>query len=246
MNLHSKYVRIIFAWFNSERCRLGIVVQPLPYDLNALEPFISTQTMEVHYKKHYKGYVNKLNELINNTAYDKLTLEQIILKSAAKSNNETDVKIFNNASQAWNHTFYWNCMSSSHNQMPAKEVDKTLSQHFKSKVDFINEFNSAAMNLFGSGWVWLVKNQNGSLEIFKGKNADNPLVYGKIPILNCDVWEHAYYLDYKNDRKTYLQKFWNLVDWEFVKNCLSKSEEISDKMSSVNVNQMEVKGGTRR
>ncbi|MDZ4663075.1 MAG: superoxide dismutase [Pseudomonadota bacterium] len=202
---------------------MPIQLSPLPYDFDALEPYISSQTTKFHYKKHHKNYVDKVNKLVRGTPYAKLSLVEIILKTANMKNSDKEKKIFDNASQTWNHTFFWNCLSSDHNQKPSKRLTKVLSENFGSAKQFVDEFSLEASELFGSGWTWLVKNPDQSLEIFSSSNAENPLVYGKIPLLACDVWEHAYYLDYKNDRKTYIQNFWQVVDWSFVEKCLAKA-----------------------
>lgn len=188
---------------------------------------MSADTLNTHYNKHHKGYVDKLNELIRNTPYANMSLEEIILKSDDNLESENEKKIFNNSSQHWNHTFFWNCLNEASDQKPSKALGKLLDKNFSDKDKFVEQFSQQAVDLFGSGWTWLVKNQDASLEIFSGSNAESPLVYGKIPLLTCDVWEHAYYLDYKSERKTYLKKFWQLVNWDFVEQCLENSESVS-------------------
>lgn len=203
---------------------MAIQQQPLPYDLDALEPYISAETLNVHYHGHHKIYVDKLNKLIENTPYAKLTLEQIVLKCAPKiafdNVDDREKNIFNNASQAWNHAFFWNCLSGNPKQKPAKILTEALIKNFGSKDKFIEQFSRKATDLFGSGWVWLAKTKNNKLEIFAGSNADSPLVHGWTPLLACDVWEHAYYIDYKNERQTYIKKYWEVVSWGFVEKCL--------------------------
>lgn len=195
----------------------------LPYNYDALEPYISSDTLKLHYKRHHKSYVDKLNELVVGTKYANLSLEQIILTSSREPVLETVKKIFNNANQIWNHTFFWNCMSREHGQQPSKLMSQILIENFSSVEKFMNEFEKSCIELFGSGWVWLVKNRNDKLEIFKSDNSVSPLVFGMTPLLACDVWEHAYYLDYKNDRKAYVQRFWNLVNWSFVEQNMTKN-----------------------
>ena len=180
----------------------------LPYALNALEPYISQETLEYHYGKHHQAYVNKLNGLIAGTAFEELPLEEIILKSEGG--------IFNNAAQVWNHTFYWHCMAPESGGPPFDELAAAIDQNFGSYVKFKEEFTNAAISRFGSGWAWLVKDKKGKLEILSTSNAGNPMTEGKTPLLTCDVWEHAYYIDTRNDRPKYLNHFWHLLNWDFV------------------------------
>ena len=180
----------------------------LPYPLNALEPYISQETLEYHHGKHHKAYVNKLNELIPNTEYAKMSLEEIVLKAPQGP-------IFNNAAQVWNHTFYWHCMKPKGGGKPSGELASAIEQAFESYEKFQKEFTEAGMTQFGSGWAWLVKNSQGKLEIVKTGNAGNPLTDKKTPILTCDVWEHAYYIDTRNDRGKYINNFWQIVNWDF-------------------------------
>ena len=187
----------------------------LHYALNALSPFISEETLKYHYGKHHKGYINKLNELIYGTKFAGEQLE-IILKTS-------DGKIFNNAAQAWNHSFYWNCLTPEKGQEPSKALLNEINKKFGSMSSFKQEFTQKASDLFGSGWAWLIKNKyDKSLEIITTNNADNPINKNKIPLLICDVWEHAYYIDYRNARAKYLKNFWNLVCWKFVSYSFSK------------------------
>lgn len=180
----------------------------LPYALNALEPHISKETLDFHYGKHHKTYVDKLNELVPGTPFAKASLEDII--------REAEGAIFNNGAQVWNHTFYWNCLSPNGGGEPSGGLMNELLSSFKSFRNFREQFEEAGKTLFGSGWIWLVKKKDGSLAIENSKDADNPLRHGQTPILTCDVWEHAYYIDYRNARDKYLTHFWNLVEWEFV------------------------------
>ena len=185
----------------------------LPYAQDALTPNISAETIEYHYGKHNKAYVDNLNKLIPGTEFEKLSLEDIVKKASGG--------IFNNAAQGWNHTFYWNCLSPKGGGSPAEDLARAINKTFVSFDQFKEKFTSAAVTLFGSGWAWLVKNQDGSLTIEAASNAGNPLKDGKTPLLTCDVWEHAYYIDYRNARAKYVQAFWELVNWEFVARNLS-------------------------
>jgi Fe-Mn family superoxide dismutase len=180
----------------------------LPYSLDALEPYISKDTLKYHHGKHHAGYVDKLNKAVENTEFSDKTLEQII--ATAQGN------IFNNAAQVWNHSFYWQCLRADSAIDPDGEIIQVIERDFGSLNDFKQRFTDAATSLFGSGWTWLVLNQEGKIEIENTENADTPLRRGQVPLLTCDVWEHAYYLDYKNARPDYLQAFWKLVNWDFV------------------------------
>lgn len=181
----------------------------LPYAKNALEPFISEETLHYHHDKHHQAYVNKLNELTKDNELADLSLEEVIKRSPPGP-------IFNNAAQVWNHTFYWNCMKPNGGGQPEGQLADTIRQYFGSFDAFQQKFNLAATGQFGSGWAWLVKNQQGGLEIFSTSNAGTPMTDGKHAILTCDVWEHAYYIDTRNDRAKYVENFWNVVNWDFV------------------------------
>ncbi|NCD42819.1 MAG: superoxide dismutase [Bacteroidia bacterium] len=180
----------------------------LPYAMDALEPHISKQTLEFHYGKHHQAYVNNLNQLVPGTEFEKATLEEIIKKAEGG--------IFNNGAQVWNHTFYWNCLSPNGGGVPTGKLAEAIDKKYGSFEAFKKEFTAASLTLFGSGWSWLVKDANGELEIIKAGNAGNPIRDGKTPLLTCDVWEHAYYLDRQNARPAYLTEFWELVDWKAV------------------------------
>jgi superoxide dismutase, Fe-Mn family len=181
---------------------------PLPYSLDALAPILSKETLEYHYGKHHKAYVDKLNELIPGTEFENLSLEEVIKKAQAGP-------IFNNAGQIWNHTFYWQSMTPerSKNKLSAN-LAAAIDQAFGSLEKFKEAFNKAAVAQFGSGWAWLIKDKAG-LAIQTTSNAITPFREGKTCLLTCDVWEHAYYIDYRNARPKYLEKFWELVNWEF-------------------------------
>lgn len=180
----------------------------LNYGLDALEPFISKQTMEFHYGKHHQAYVNNLNNLIVGTEFENATLEEIVLKSSAG--------IFNNAAQVWNHTFYFNQFSKDGCNEPRDEMKAAIEKAFGSFDAFKEQFTKASVTLFGSGWAWLVANSDGGLEIVQTSNAANPITQGKKPIMTCDVWEHAYYLDKQNLRPKYVEDFWQIVDWKII------------------------------
>ncbi len=180
----------------------------LPYAENALEPHISAETIQYHYGKHHATYVEKLNTLIKNTEFESSTLEEII-KGASGG-------IFNNAAQVWNHSFYWNCMSPDGSGKAEGDLAAAINDTFNSFDEFKNKFAESATGNFGSGWTWLVKNSDGRLEIVNTSNAGNPITEGQQPLLTCDVWEHAYYIDYRNARPKYLDAFWQLVNWDFV------------------------------
>lgn len=186
----------------------------LPYALDALAPHISQETLEYHYGKHHLAYVNNLNNLIPNTEFENESLETIILKSTGG--------IFNNAAQVWNHTFYWHCMKPNGGGEPTGDLAEGIKKYFGSFEQFKDSFSKTAISTFGSGWAWLVKNKDGSLEIISTSNAGTPMREGKTALLTCDVWEHAYYIDYRNLRPKYVEHFWNLVNWDFVTENLKK------------------------
>jgi superoxide dismutase, Fe-Mn family len=179
----------------------------LPYAKDALAPHISAETIEFHYGKHHATYVANLNKLIAGTEFADLALEDIVKKASGG--------IFNNAAQVWNHTFYWNCLSPKGGGEPSGALAKALNKAFGSFAAFKEKLSNAAVTQFGSGWAWLVKNSDGGLAIEQTSNAGNPLKDGKKPILTIDVWEHAYYIDYRNVRPAYVEAFWKLVNWEF-------------------------------
>ncbi|MEE4196840.1 MAG: superoxide dismutase [Bacteroidales bacterium] len=180
----------------------------LPYAYDALEPVISKQTLEFHHDKHHAAYVNNLNNLIKGTEFENADIVDIIMKSEGG--------IFNNAAQTWNHTFYFDQFGQDKSSEPKGQLKDALEATYGSFDDFKEKFSAAAKTLFGSGWAWLVKKPNGSLDIVQTVNAANPLTEGLIPILTCDVWEHAYYLDYQNKRPDYIESFWKILDWEVI------------------------------
>jgi len=183
------------------------MLMTLPYNLNALEPFMSKETLEFHYGKHHQTYVNNLNNLIIGTKFENSTLSEIILKS--------DAGIFNNAAQVYNHDFFWKSLTPNQGSIPSK-VEVALTKFFGSLEEFKKEFTSRAVGHFGSGWAWLVQDENQNLKIVTTVNAATPLTDNLKPILVCDVWEHAYYIDVRNARPAYLENFWKLVSWDFV------------------------------
>ena len=179
----------------------------LPFDENALEPYISKETLQYHHGKHHAGYVSKLNTMIKDTVYADMKLEEIVKKA--------DGGIFNNAAQVFNHDFYFNGMTTIATS-PSKELLALIERDFTSMEAFKEKFLEMAAGLFGSGWVWLSINDSGTLIIESFSNAGNPLLLDHTPLLTCDVWEHAYYIDYRNARIDYLEKWWELVNWDFV------------------------------
>lgn len=193
-----------------------IILAKLPYKFTALEPYISEATLRLHYGKHHKGYIDKLNKLIKGTSFESLSLEEIIINSASSAEDTVNKKIYKNARQAWNHAFYWQCMSAKHNTEPSENLMKVLVREFSSLNGFKDQFQKVGLDQFGSGWVWLAESIHKELVIISTSNADCPLDLGLRPLLVCDLWEHSYYLDYKNDRKEYLEKFWSLVNWKFI------------------------------
>ncbi len=181
----------------------------LPYAKDALEPHISAETLEFHHDKHHATYVTNLNKLIPGTEFENLSLVDIIKKAPAGG-------IFNNAAQIWNHTFYFNCMAPNAGGEPTGPLAEAINKAFGSFAEFKEKFATSGATNFGSGWTWLVKNDDGSVEIVNTSNAGCPLTDGKTPLLTVDVWEHAYYIDFRNARPKYLETFWNLVNWGFV------------------------------
>ncbi len=187
---------------------MAFTLKALPYEKTALAPLISEETINFHYGKHHQAYVNKLNGLIEGTDFENKTLEEIIVSSEGG--------IFNNAAQVWNHTFYWESLSPKGGGLPKGKIAELINRDFGSFESFKEAFSKAAATLFGSGWAWLVLNQDDKLEITQESNAGNPLTKNQKALLCCDVWEHAYYLDKQNKRPDYIEDFWKLVDWKAV------------------------------
>ncbi|HAT6978810.1 TPA: superoxide dismutase [Fe] [Legionella pneumophila] len=179
----------------------------LPYALDALAPHISKETLEYHYGKHHNTYVTNLNKLIPGTEFESMTLEEIIMKAKGG--------IFNNAAQVWNHTFYWHSMSPNGGSEPKGKLAEAINKSFGSFAAFKEQFTQTAATTFGSGWAWLVQDQAGALKIISTSNAGTPMTEGLHALLTCDVWEHAYYIDYRNRRPDYIEAFWSLVNWDF-------------------------------
>ncbi|CRG49688.1 superoxide dismutase [Fe] [Yersinia wautersii] len=179
----------------------------LPYAQNALEPHISAETLEYHYGKHHNTYVINLNNLIKDTEFAGKSLEEIV-KTANGG-------VFNNAAQVWNHTFYWHCLSPNGGGEPTGKIADAINKSFGSFAEFKAQFTDAAVKNFGAGWTWLVKKADGTLAIVSTSNAGTPLTTTDKPLLTVDVWEHAYYIDYRNARPKYLDNFWALVNWSF-------------------------------
>ena len=182
----------------------------LPYSKDALTPHISAETLEYHYGKHHQTYVTNLNKLIAGTEFESMGLEEIIKKSKGG--------VFNNAAQVWNHTFYWHCLSPKGGDEPTEQLAEAIKKHFGSFEQFKEQFTQTAITTFGSGWAWLVQDTAGDLKIISTSNAGTPMTEGLTALLTCDVWEHAYYIDYRNARPNYLNAFWALVNWEFATN----------------------------
>ena len=180
----------------------------LPYSMEALEPHIGRLTMEFHHGKHHRAYIDNLNKLIAGTKFETMTPEEIIKNSEGS--------IYNNAAKAWNHDFYWNCLSPEGTKEPSSGLLHAMDKKFGGFDEFKKQFTLSALGLFGSGWVWLVKDEAGKLEIISSPNAGNPIKENKTPLLVCDVWEHAYYLDKQNRRADYVESFWKVVDWKKV------------------------------
>ena len=192
---------------------MAFILPPLPYAKNALVPHISEQTLEFHYGKHHQTYVTNLNNLVQGSENESKSLEELIKMSAAKADM---ADIFNNAAQVWNHTFFWNCMKPNGGGQPTGVLLEKINASFGSYEKFAADFKQAALTQFGSGWAWLVQDGN-DLKITKTANADLPMAHGQQALLTCDVWEHAYYLDYQNRRADFVQTFLDhLVDWNFV------------------------------
>ncbi len=181
---------------------------PLPYAKDALQPHMSQETLEYHYGKHHQTYVTNLNNLIKGTEFENASLEDIIKKSSGG--------LFNNSAQVWNHTFFWNCLKPNGGGAPTGAVADAINAKWGSFDKFKEEFTKSATTNFGSGWTWLVKKADGSVDIVNTSNAGTPLTTSDKPLLTCDVWEHAYYIDYRNARPKFLEAFWNLANWDFV------------------------------
>jgi Fe-Mn family superoxide dismutase len=187
---------------------MAIELPALPYARDALAPHISPETIDYHYGKHHQTYVTNLNNQIKGTAFENAALEEIVAKSTGG--------MFNNAAQVWNHTFYWNCLKPNGGGEPSGKLGEAITASFGSFAAFKEEFTKVALGTFGSGWAWLVQRADGTLALVSTSNAATPLTTTDRALLTCDVWEHAYYVDYRNARAKYVEAFWNLVNWDFV------------------------------
>ncbi len=187
---------------------MAFEISGLPYSVDALMPYISAETMEYHYGKHHAAYVTHLNELIPDTEFEKMTLKEIILKSEGS--------IFNNAAQIWNHTFFWDCLTPHSGGHPSGKVAKLINDQWGSFELFKEKFTASALANFGSGWTWLVRENDGPLEILNTSNAQTPLTSRNKVLMTIDIWEHAYYIDHRNDRAGFISAYWKLVNWDFV------------------------------
>ncbi|MGO3890287.1 MAG: superoxide dismutase [Fe] [Paenalcaligenes sp.] len=186
---------------------MAFTLPSLPYDMSALEPHISKETLEYHYGKHHQTYVTNLNNLVAGTEFENASLEDVVKKSSGG--------VFNNAAQVWNHTFYWNSLSPNGGGAPTGALADAINAKWGSLETFKDAFTKSAAGNFGSGWTWLVKKADGSLDIVNTSNAGTTLTTTDVALLTCDVWEHAYYIDYRNARPKYLENFWNLANWDF-------------------------------
>ncbi len=187
---------------------MAIELPALPYERNALAPHISSETIDFHYGKHHQAYVDNLNKQIAGTEFESLDLLTIIKKAQGG--------MFNNAAQVWNHTFYWHCLTPGGGGEPTGKLTDAINKAFGDFASFKEKFTQTALTTFGSGWAWLVQRPDGSLGLVSTSNAATPITGDDTPLLTCDVWEHAYYVDYRNARPKYVEAFWNLVNWEFV------------------------------
>jgi len=191
---------------------MAFALPDLPYAKDALKPFLSEETFDYHHGKHHAAYVTKANGMIENTDYDGMPLEEVITRAAAQGNTG----LFNNTAQHWNHSFFWNCMSPDGGGDPDGRIATLIERDFGGFKDFKEKFSQAAATLFGSGWAWLAYNEEEKLEILPLSNADTPLHHNKTALLTIDVWEHAYYIDYRNARPKFIEGFWDVVNWNWV------------------------------
>jgi superoxide dismutase, Fe-Mn family len=186
---------------------MALTLPDLPYARDALEPHMSRETLDYHYAKHHKAYVDQANKLMAGSEFDGMELDELVRRASGK--------LFNNVAQAWNHAFFWNCLTPTR-APPGKRLADALVRQYGGVEDFKKQFTESALGVFGSGWTWLVRNPDGSLAVTSTQGAGNPLTMGLKPLLTCDVWEHAYYIDFRNARSTYLEHFWSLCNWAFV------------------------------
>lgn len=193
---------------------MAFELPPLPYSKDALTPHMSPETLEFHHGKHHKTYVDNLNKLAPGTEFENLSLEAIIKKASGP--------IFNNAAQIWNHTFFWNCMKPNGGGEPTGELAEAIKRDFGSFQAFKEKFSTTTVGQFASGWGWFIKKKDGKLDVISTSNAQNPMTEGHTPLMTCDVWEHAYYIDYRNRRADFVTAFWNVVNWDFVSDNFKK------------------------
>ncbi len=191
---------------------MAFTLPPLPYEKDALAPVISAETIDYHYGKHHQAYVTNLNNLVPGTRYENMSLEEVVKASHGQLSEKP---VFNNSAQVWNHTFYWHSLSPTGGGDPTGAIGDAITRSFGDFASFKSKFSEAAAKQFGSGWAWLVKKDDGSLAIEQSANADTPFATGKTCILTIDVWEHAYYIDYRNARPKYIEEFWKKVNWDF-------------------------------
>lgn len=196
---------------------MSFTLPELPFDPGAFAPFCSRETFEYHHGKHHAAYVAKLNDAVKDTPMADMELEELI----KKSHQENNKAVFNNAAQHFNHGFFWNCLSAMNPKAPLAKTAEAINRDFGSLENLKENFDKAATTLFGSGWTWLAQNNEGKLEILQMKDAETPLIIGKKQLLTLDVWEHAYYIDFRNRRPDYINEFWNFINWDFVEKQLS-------------------------
>lgn len=196
--------------------KIDLTLPDLPFDKNALTPIITEETFDYHYGKHHAAYVNNLNGIVKDTELAHLSIEELIKKGHADNN----APLFNNAAQHWNHTFFWHCLSPEGGKSPQGEIAERINRDFGSFDAFKEQFSTTATKLFGSGWAWLAEDGEGKLEILGLKDAHTPITENKKPIMTLDVWEHAYYIDYRNARPKFVENFWDIINWEFANNNL--------------------------
>jgi Fe-Mn family superoxide dismutase len=196
---------------------------PLPFDKNALSPFISAETLEFHYEKHHRAYYDKMMKLLPGSGLENATIEEIVMKSEGK--------LFNNAAQNWNHVFYWDSLKPKGTGSPKGKLLDAINKKFGSFDAFKEKFGTIAADIFGSGWAWLIADDSGAVDILQTSNADNPLKHGKTPLLTVDVWEHAYYIDYRNARPKYLEALWGVLNWDFAQSNLENLGKRAQKVA---------------
>lgn len=194
---------------------MAFALPKLPYEPTSLAPNLSKETFEYHYGKHHKAYIDNMNKLLEDSPLKGASLEEIVRKSSGG--------MFNNSAQAWNHAFYWYCMAPA-TGAPGAELAKAIDSAFGSKEKMFEQFVTQAVGNFGSGWTWLVKDKGGKVSIVNTSNAETPITKDLVPLFVADVWEHAYYIDYRNARKTYLENFQKIVNWKFASDCFGNSE----------------------